>query len=75
MDFSGVDGLTPSFFDELLVVIEECTEATAQAHFRVTVEHPPTTLSSKFLAVGRGHGLSIEKASNGAWIISRGDND
>ncbi len=54
LDFSGVAGLTPSFFDELLGVIEECTEVAAQQRLRVTVEDPPTSLSSKFLAVGRG---------------------
>ena len=73
LDFLGVDGLTPSFLDETLAIIEECFDGADLTPLRVLVENPPTRLSSKFAAVGRGHGLSIEESDGGDWIISRAD--
>jgi hypothetical protein len=70
LDFSEIDGLTPSFFDEALSVVEECVRETHGNVFRLILATPPTELSSKFVAVGRAHGLAIKKSDNGAWIIS-----
>lgn len=70
LDFSGIDGLTPSFFDETLSVVEECVRETNGKGFRLTLTSPPTELSSKFMAVGRGHRLTMKVAESGAWIIS-----
>ena len=70
LDFAAVDGLTPSFFDETLSVVEECVQSCPGAHLRVVVTNPPTQLSSKFMAVGRGHRLTMKVAESGAWIIS-----
>ena len=72
MDFTGVDGLTPSFLDETLTVIEECLDGTSDKQLLVKVMNPPTQLSSKFAAVARGHDLLIKESDSGAWIISRG---
>ena len=41
------------------------------SRLRVTMMAPPTELSSKFLAVGRGHGLSVSKSEDGSWVIFR----
>jgi hypothetical protein len=71
LDFAGVDGLTPSFLDETLSVVEECIQNTGQHQLRLIITHPPTQLSSKFAAVGRGHGLVIEESEAEAWTISR----
>lgn len=71
LDFEGVMGITPSFLDETLHIIEECVAAIEGNRLRVKVLAPPTELSSKFLAVGRGHGLGVRKSEDGSWIISR----
>lgn len=34
------------------------------------VSHPPTRLSSKFEAIGRGRNLHIEETADGGWIIT-----
>ena len=71
LDFSEVAGLTPSFLDETLAVLEECAQETPSGEFRVIVKNPPTELSSKFAAVGRGHELSVRMSDGGTWVISR----
>ena len=70
LDFHGVDGLTPSFLDETLSIIEECTRAERRTGLRVTVANSPTQLSSKFAAVGRGHRLEMKESDHATWIIS-----
>ena len=69
LDFSGVAGITPSFFDEILTIIEECIEAVGDSKLQVSMLRPPTLLSSKFEAVGRGHGVAIRESGEDAWII------
>jgi len=71
LDFSGVDGITPSFLDEILAIIEKHLRASQEGKFRVIVANPPTRLSAKFSAVGRGRGLSIGESERGAWIITK----
>ena len=70
LDFDGVDGLTPSFLDEILSIIEESTGGKSRSRLQITVTNPPTQLSSKFAAVGRGHGLAIKESDHTSWIIS-----
>ena len=69
LDLSGVEGLSPSFLDETLLVVEKHLPDAGQDRLRVTIENPPTQLSSKFAAVGRGHGLTIEESAPGVWTI------
>ncbi len=71
LDFFGIDGLASSFLDEILSVVEDCIQDTSHNQFRITVINSPTQLSSKFTAVGRGHGLSIRESGSGTWIISK----
>jgi hypothetical protein len=71
LDLSDVDGLTPSFFDETLSIVEEALSARPESKFRLTVKNPPTTLSNKFRAVGRVHGLTVEESEGIGWIIER----
>ena len=71
IDLFSVGGLTPSFFDETLAIFEEKMADTNGEQFRLTVRNPPTQLSSKFVAVGRGHGLTVTESESGAWIISK----
>lgn len=62
-------GITPSFFDEMLLMVEE----TGESSRRITIANPPTELSSKFQAVARAHGLKAVVADNGTWIVGRPD--
>jgi hypothetical protein len=68
LDFTGVDSLTPSFLDEMLRVIKECTNGK---QFHAMIKSPPAQFSSKFALTGRGHGLALKESAGGAWIISR----
>jgi hypothetical protein len=71
LDFVGIEGLTPSFMDELLGVILETLEKNKNGDFQILVTNPPTRLSSKFAAIGRGRGLSIEEVEKDSWSIRK----
>ena len=70
LDFAGVDGLTPSFLDEILSVLEEIALASGGVRLRIEVTNSPTQLSSKFAAVSRGHGLVASELGDRTWIIA-----
>ena len=72
LDFEGVLGLAPAFLDETLHIVKECVAAVGYSRIRVKMIYPPSELSSKYLAVGRAHGLSVSKAADGSWVISNG---
>ncbi len=67
LDFSGVDGITPSFLDEVLSIIQDKLE---DEELHIIILNPPTRLSEKFAAIGRGRGLSLEELENRSWIIT-----
>ena len=69
IDFSGVNGLTPSFFDELLSIVDEAWLDLPGRGPSVTVKNPPTSISPMFEAVARVHGLKIDE-TDGDWVIS-----
>ena len=71
LDFYEIDGIAPSFLDEVLSVVEDCIQDTSYNQLQIMVINSPTQLSSKFAAVGRGHGLSIRETGSGTWIISK----
>ncbi|PKB64313.1 MAG: hypothetical protein BZY80_03220 [SAR202 cluster bacterium Io17-Chloro-G2] len=71
LDFSGVDGLTPSFFDETLAILEESAVEGDESQFHILMTNPPTELSSKFAAVSRGHNLALDELENGTWVITK----
>jgi hypothetical protein len=71
LNFDGVEGMTPSFLDEILAIIEERLGAAGSEGLRIMVVNPPTRLSSKFVALGRGRQLSVKESDDGAWAITR----
>jgi hypothetical protein len=73
VDFAGIEGLSPSFVDELLRVFESITVPTANAKLSLRVMNPPTRLSLKFEAIARSHGLSVCSLSDGTWLLSTAD--
>lgn len=70
LDFGRVDGITPSFLDELLSVVEEAFARQNVDSFRIEILSPPTALSTKFAAIGRGRDLHLTEAAE-SWIIER----
>ncbi len=71
LDFTGVEGISPSFLDETLSIIEDCSLAVEQGRIHVVLKNPPTLMSEKYAAVARGHDLDINASDTGDWIISR----
>lgn len=71
IDFQGVEGVAPSFLDELITMIESTLRKGADSEQRsLIVAHPPTRLSSKFEAVARGHGLIARALPDGSWLLA-----
>ena len=70
LDFDGIRGITPSFFDELLLSMGKLAESGEDArHMRIL--NPPLELSSIHEAIGRSHGLAVSEAEDGSWVIGR----
>ncbi len=71
IDFNGVEGIAPSFLDELLTVFEGLLAPEPGSGGRsIVVANPPNRLSSKFEAIARGHGMSIRALDDGSWLLS-----
>ncbi len=71
IDFEGVEGMAPSFVDELLCVFESLASAASAGQTRcLRILHPPTRLSSKFEAVARGHAMSVQVQPDGSWLLT-----
>ena len=71
LDLEDIGGLTPSFFDETLTIIEENAAQNDGDQFHVTVKNPPTRLSSKYVVISRAHGLIVQESESGTLEISR----
>jgi hypothetical protein len=69
VDFAGVEGITPSFLDELVSIFESVVGESPEGR-RLIVAHPPTRLSLKFEAVARGHGMSARVLPDGSWVLA-----
>ena len=67
IDFQGIEAVTPSFIDELLLVVEDHPERSGKCI--LIFMNPPTRLSEKFGAIARAHQVSIEERSDGAWVF------
>jgi hypothetical protein len=67
LDFSGIEAVTPSFVDELIGAL---SASDFPQYERIRVTHPPSRLSEKFRAIGRGRGVSIEETSAQGWLIT-----
>ncbi len=71
VDFEGVEGMAPSFLDELLSIFESLIGLETNGPERcLIVAHPPTRLSLKFEAIARGHGMSVRALPDGSWCLT-----
>jgi len=71
LDFEGVEGVAPSFVDELISIIESTVQRSHAANHLMVIVNPPTRLSSKFEAIARGHEALVRVRPDGAWVFSR----
>jgi len=70
VDFEGVEGMAPSFLDELLSAFESLVGKETNGQGRcLIVANPPTRLSLKFEAIARGHGMSVTALPDGSWRL------
>ncbi len=71
VDFEGIEGIAPSFLDELLSIFESIIGSeTNDLERSLIVANPPTRLSLKFEAVARGHGMSVRALPDGSWLLT-----
>ncbi|MBI4298152.1 MAG: STAS-like domain-containing protein [Chloroflexi bacterium] len=70
LDFSEVEGIAPSFLDEMLVIIDESIGG-GRSQLKVNVVNVPTRLSTKFTAVAQSHGLVASEERAGWWLLGR----
>lgn len=72
VDFAGIEGITPSFLDELISIFEELlSQGSGRDRPAMVVRHPPTRLSLKFEAVARGHDLVVAALPDGSWRLGQ----
>ncbi len=69
IDFLDVDGITPSFLDEVITVLERVLGEIKENQPQIIVVNPPTRLSAKFAAVGRSHSLEIVERGPHRWEL------
>jgi hypothetical protein len=71
VDFEGIEGIAPSFLDELVRIFESAVAAEVAGRQRsLIVKNPPTRLSLKFEAIARGHGMSVQALPDGSWLLA-----
>ena len=67
LDFSGAEGVAPSFLDEALLVAEEYIVECGQPDAAIIFGQPPTTLAAKHHAIARAHGRTLVVNDAGDW--------
>jgi hypothetical protein len=70
LDFAGIDAVTPSFVDEILGIIDDARGDSSTRELRAIFRHPPTSLSEKFLAIGKRHGARMSQSGTDGWEIT-----
>ncbi len=71
VDFEGIEGIAPSFLDELLSIFDSIIGPETSGLERcLVVANPPTRLSLKFEAIARGHGMSVRALPDGSWLLT-----
>ena len=74
LDFSKIDAVTPSFIDQMLLIIGQLMEDGALPEVDIEFINVPTRLSAKFSALAKAHGaqiIQVSESSGGAWLITK----
>jgi len=69
IDFAGVEGVTPSFIDELLGVLKGATASASANGRRFVFANLPTRMSEKFAAIARGRNLTLRVGGDESWTF------
>lgn len=69
IDFAGIEGVTPSFIDELLGVLQGAPASTGGDGRRFVFANLPTRMSEKFAAIARGRNLTLRVGEDESWTF------
>ena len=76
IDFERVEGVAPSFLDEVISIFESVVGTGGAGQSRsLLVAHPPARLSLKFEALARGHAKTIRVLPDGSWLLTDARSD
>ncbi len=67
VDFLGMAGLTPSFLDEVLRILEETSK---DRQWKARLTNVPTEFPSKYQAVARSHALTA-RIDGSIWTLEK----
>ena len=71
IDFTTIEGVTPSFVDETLTIVKEWIgQQRDQRQWSILLVAPPARLTLKFAAVAKAHELEIKETTSGTWILT-----
>ena len=70
IDFAGARMISPSFFDEILWIIEE---SSGETEYKVYLMNASEPLDRKFSAVAAGHILAIRASGTSDWVLSESE--
>lgn len=68
LDFEGIEGITPSFFDGLLKTMEDTIQARS-SNATVVFHNLPRGVSSALELVARAHNLTL-RSDEERWVLS-----
>lgn len=69
-DLDGIRSMAPSFFDELIRIVEESAFAEGRSVPDITIANPHRRLSPAFQAVCRAHRLEMSENAESDWLIT-----
>ena len=68
LDLSGIRAITPSFIDQMLLIVEESLGEDSN-RLDVLLLNPPPGMDSKLQPIGRAHHVSVAEDAKGNWTI------
>ena len=67
LDLSGIEAITPSFIDQILLIVEESLERDSDRLDVLLLNAPPGM--EKLQPIGRAHHVSVAEDAKGNWTI------
>ena len=72
LDFEGVDAISPSFVDELLLIILESSARNNVKRLDITFANPPISPTQTMAAIARAHEVILLEEPGGSWKMTSG---
>ena len=70
LDFQDILGFSPSFFDELIGVVNDGAKISGHPAYRIVITNPPVPLTPKYKTICQGRGFRITETPSGQWLIT-----